>query len=420
MTTTSQPTITGQATNAFDVERIRRDFPILSREVHGKPLVYLDNAATTQKPQCVIDALTTYYSEYNANIHRGVHALSVAATEAYEGARLKIQRFINAGRPEEIVYVRSATEAINLVAQTWGVENIAAGDEIIITGMEHHSNIVPWQMLCAKQGARLRVVPLNDNGELELDEYERMLSPKVKLVAAAHVSNALGTVNPVERLVELAHAQGAVVLLDGAQAVPHAAVDVQAIGCDFYALSSHKVFGPTGVGALYAKYDLLTKMPPYQGGGDMIASVTFENTIYNDVPHKFEAGTPNIADAIGFGAAIDYVTAVGMDAIAAHERDLLEYATEVLSSIPEVRFIGTAKARAAVVSFVIEGVHPHDAGTILDLQGVAVRAGHHCAQPVMLRFKVPATVRASMAFYNTRSEIDALATAVRCVVEKFN
>ena len=403
----------------IDLDRIRADFPILHRTVNDRALVYLDNAATAQKPWAVLEALRTYYETENANIHRGVHFLSVRATEAYEAARCKVQRFIGAARPEEMVFVRGATEAVNLVAQTYGRANVGTGDEILISTMEHHSNIVPWQMLCEQTGAQLKVVPINDAGELLLDEYERMLNSRTKLVAITHVSNALGTINPVAEVVKLAHARGVPVLLDGAQAAPHLPIDVQQIGCDFYAITGHKMFGPTGIGALYARYDLLDTMPPYQGGGEMIASVSFDKTVYNAVPHKFEAGTPNIAGAIGLGAAIDYMTEIGHDAIMAHEHDLLTYVTAALESIPDVRLIGTAKEKAAVVSFVVQGVHPHDVGTILDQEGIAVRTGHHCAQPVMQRYGVVATARASFALYNTRAEVDALVGAIRKVVEVF-
>ncbi len=403
----------------FDVDRIREDFPILRTRLDGPQLVYLDNAATSQKPRLVIDAVSDYYANTNANIHRGVHRLSVQATDAYENARGKIQRFIGAERREEIVFVRGTTEAVNLIAQTFGRTHIDRDDEVIISTMEHHSNIVPWQLLCEERGARLRVVPINDDGEFLLDEYENLLNDRTKLVAVTHIANALGTINPVERIVELAHARGVRVLIDGAQAVPHTEVDVRRIDCDFYAFSAHKMFGPTGVGALYGKLDLLESLPPYQSGGDMIKSVTFEKTIYNDLPHRLEAGTPNIAGAIGFGAAVDYLTAIGMDNIASYEDDLLRYGTKVLSAIPEVRLIGTAREKASVLSFVLEGIHPHDVGTILDQRGVAVRTGHHCSQPVMQRFKVPATARASLALYNTRSEIDALATGLRQVIEVF-
>ena len=404
-------------THDLDVDRIRGEFPILQQTVNGRPLVYLDNAATTQKPRCVIDAVRNYYAKDNANIHRGVHELSVRATQAYERARESVQRLIGAARSEEIIFVRGTTEAINLVAQTYGRSRLTVGDEIVITGLEHHSNIVPWQMVCEQTGAKLRVVPIDDAGEVPLDAFEKTLNPRTRLVAIAHVSNALGTINPIETMIELAHRQGAVVLIDGAQAVSHLRVDVRALDCDFYAFSSHKLFGPTGVGVLYGKYDLLDSLPPYQGGGDMIRTVTFEKTTYNDLPYRFEAGTPNIAGGIGLGAAIDYVSQVGLDAIGRYEQALLTYATQALSAIPEVRLIGTAAHKASVLSFVIDGIHPHDLGTILDQQGIAVRTGHHCAQPVMQHFGVPATTRASIAFYNTRAEIDALAAGVRDVIE---
>ena len=403
----------------FDVQRVRANFPALHQQVHGHPLVYLDNAATTHKPQTVIDALRKFYEQDNSNIHRGVHTLSVRATEAYEQSRRKVQDLIHAARPEEIVFVRGATEAINLVAQTYGRTHASAGDEILISGMEHHSNIVPWQILCEQTGARLRVIPLTDRGEIVLDEYERLLGPRTKLVALAHVSNALGTINPIAQMIGVAHERGIPVLIDGAQAVPHLPVDVRKLDCDFYAFSGHKLFGPTGIGVLYGKHALLEAMPPYQGGGDMISSVTFEKTIYNRVPYKFEAGTPHVAGGIGLGAAIDYVNQVGLAAIAAYEEQLLHYATAALTAMPEVRLIGTAPHKAAVLSFVIAGVHPHDAGTVFDELGIAIRTGHHCAQPVMERFNVPATCRASLAFYNTTAEIDALVAGVRHVLDVF-
>ncbi len=405
---------------ALDVERLRRDFPILGKTINGKPLVYLDNAATTQKPRVVIDAVSGYYESINANIHRGVHRLSVEATEAYERARGKVQRFIGAARPEEIIFTRSATEAINLVAQAYGRSTLRTGDEIIVSGMEHHSNIVPWQMLCEQVGAVLRVVPFSDAGELCLDEYEKLLGPRTRFVAMVHVSNALGTINPVGRIIDLAHSRGIPVLLDGAQAAPHLPIDVGALDCDFFALSGHKMFGPTGVGVLYGKHDLLESMPPYQGGGDMILSVTFEKTIYNKLPHKFEAGTPDIAGVVGFGATIDYLNEIGMEQIADYEQGLLEYATQVVSAIPQVRLIGTAREKASVLSFVVEGIHPHDVGTILDQEGIAIRTGHHCAQPVMEHYGVTATARASLSFYNTRAEIDTLAEGIRKAVEIFD
>jgi cysteine desulfurase/selenocysteine lyase len=404
---------------AFDVARIREDFPILAQQVHGKPLVYLDNAATTQKPEAVIDAVSRYYAMDNANVHRGLHQLSERATEAYEGARRKIQRFINAADVREIIFVRGSTEGINLVAQSYGRAHLGAGDEILITAMEHHSNIVPWQMLCEEKGARLRVAPIDDDGELLMEDYERLLTPKTKLVAAAHVSNALGTVNPIRRLIELAHRNNIPVLVDGAQAAPHIKIDVRGLDADFYVFSSHKVFGPTGMGVLYGKARLLEVMPPYQGGGDMILAVTFEKTTYNALPYKFEAGTPHIAGAIGMGAAIDYVEGIGLDAIAAYEKDLLAYATAKVSAIEGVRIIGTAKEKTGVISFVMDGAHAHDVGTILDQEGVAIRTGHHCAMPIMERFGVPATARASLAFYNTKEEIDALVAAMRKVREVF-
>ena len=403
----------------FDVERIRRDFPVLSRLVHGKPLIYLDNAATSQKPQVVIDTLTRYYAEENSNVHRGVHFLSERATQAYEGARANVQRFLNAADAREIIFVRGATEGINLVAQSYGRTHMRAGDEIIISAMEHHSNIVPWQMLCEEKGAVLRVIPINEDGEVLLDEYERLLNPRTKFVALGHVSNALGTINPVKQMIEMAHGWGVPVLIDGAQAAPHLPVDVQELDCDFYVFSGHKVLGPTGIGILYGKADLLEEMPPYQGGGDMILSVTFEKTRYNTLPYKFEAGTPHIAGVIGLGAAIDYLRGVGLDRIAAYEQELLAYGTNALSTVPGLRLIGTAKEKAGVLSFVLEGVHAHDLGTILDREGIAIRAGHHCAMPVMQRFGVPATARASLAFYNTRAELEALGRAIPKAIEMF-
>jgi cysteine desulfurase / selenocysteine lyase len=392
---------------------IRADFPILQRRVHGKPLVYLDNAATTQKPQAVIDRLGRYYEEENANIHRGVHALSVDATNAYDLARDRVRWFINAAESREIVFVRGTTEAINLVAATFGRARVAAGDEIVISHMEHHSNIVPWQILCEEKGASLRVIPITDAGELRLDEYERLLGPRTRLVAVTHVSNALGTINPVESIVRTAHDRGIPVLVDGAQAVAHMRVDVQAMGCDFYVFSGHKVFGPTGIGVLYGRGPLLDAMPPYEGGGEMIRTVTFERTLYKNAPDRFEAGTPNIAGAIGLAAAIDYLAAVDLDRVAAHEQDLLGYGTEALADIAGLRLTGTAPHKAGILAFVIEDIHPHDLGTILDRDGIAVRAGHHCCQPLMARLGVPATVRASLALYNTREEIDALASSLR-------
>ncbi|MBX3279574.1 MAG: cysteine desulfurase [Acidobacteria bacterium] len=401
----------------FDIGRVRADFPILRREVYGRPLIYLDNAATSQKPQSVIERIERYYREENANIHRGVHYLSQLATREYESARVKIKRFINAGDAHEIIFTRGTTEGINLVAFSYGRKHVREGDEVIISAMEHHSNIVPWQMLCEYTGAKLRVIPINDDGELIMDEYARMLGPRTKIVAVNHISNALGTVNPVKRIVEMAHSQDVPVLIDGAQAAPHLAVDVRDLDCDFYVFSGHKMCGPTGVGALYGKTEWLNTLPPWQGGGDMIASVDFDKTTYNALPYKFEAGTPNIAGGIGLGAAIDYLTGIGLDRIAAYEHELLDYATETIGAINGVRIIGTAREKASVLSFTLAGIHPHDIGTILDQEGIAVRAGHHCAQPVMKRFKVPATVRASFAFYNTKAEIDALAEGIHRVVE---
>jgi cysteine desulfurase / selenocysteine lyase len=403
----------------LDVERIRADFPILQQKVHGKPLVYLDNAATSQKPQSVLDALQHFYTADCSNIHRGVHLLSERATAAYEAGREKVKGFINAARAREVVFVRGTTEAINLVAYTFGRQRLKPGDEILVTAMEHHSNIVPWQILC-ETGSKLRVAPINDAGELLLDRFEELLTARVRLVCVAHVSNALGTVNPVPEVIRMSHDRGIPVLVDGAQAAPHMRVDVQDLDCDFYAFSGHKVYGPTGIGVLYGKAALLEAMPPFHGGGDMIRSVTFEETLYNDIPYKFEGGTPHIAGVIGLGAAIDYVSGVGMDRIAAHEHDLLAYGTRVLSGIPGLRLIGTARQKAGVLSFILEGIHPHDAGTILDQEGIAVRTGHHCAQPVMERFGIPATTRASFGLYNTREEIDALGAGIRKVKEIFS
>ena len=412
--------VSGKPGKTFDVDRIRQDFPILKQRVHGKPLVYLDNAATSQKPQVVIDALSRYYSEVNSNVHRGVHALSEQATQEFEAARGKVKEFLNASEDCEIIFVRGTTEAINLVANSYGRTHIGEGDEIVISTMEHHSNIVPWQILCQERGAHLRVIPINDDGELLMDEYEKLLGPRTKLVAVVHVSNSLGTHNPIEQIVELAHSQGVPVLVDGAQAVPHMAVDVQNIGCDFYAFSGHKLYGPTGTGVLYGRRELLEEMPPYQGGGDMIRSVTFEKTIYNTLPFKFEAGTPNIAGAIGMGVAIDYVKGIGLDQICAYEHELLRYGTQRLSTISSLRPIGTAREKAGILSFVLEGIHAHDVGTILDAEGIAIRTGHHCTQPVMRRFELPATARASLAFYNTKADIDALVRGIDQVIEVFS
>ena len=402
---------------SLDVEAIRADFPALREPVHGRTLVYLDNAATTQKPESVINAISDYYRHDNANIHRGVHLLAQRATDAFEQTRSKVQRFLNAADAREIVFVRGATESINLVAQTYGRTHVGPGDEILITAMEHHSNIVPWQILCEQSGARLRVAPIDDRGELRLDEFEKLLGPRTKLVAMAHVSNALGTVNPVRFVIHLAHTQSIPVLVDGAQSAPHLRVDVQDLDCDFYVFSGHKLYGPTGIGVLYGKAALLEAMPPYQGGGDMIRSVTFEKTLYNDVPHKFEAGTPDIAGVIGLGAAIDYVNNLGLDAISSHEDEVLKYATKKVEAIPDVRLVGTAREKVGVLSFVMKDIHPHDIGTVLDQEGIAVRTGHHCAQPVMDRFGVPATVRASFALYNTKYEIDALIDGIDKVKE---
>jgi len=404
----------------FDVEKVRGDFPILAQKVHGKPLVYLDNAATTQKPTSVLNSLMRFYLTECSNIHRGVHQLSEAATQEYEKAREAVRRYVNAGSCAEIIFVRSATEGINLVAQTFGRTRVNAGDEILISAMEHHSNIVPWQMLCQEKGATLRIVPINEAGELIFEAFEKLLGPRTRLVAVAHVSNSLGTVNPVDRIIEAAHKRNIPVLLDGAQAIQHLPVDVSDLDCDFYAFSGHKIYGPTGVGVLYGKSELLEAMPPYQGGGDMIASVTFEKTIYNKLPYKFEAGTPHIAGVIGLGAAIDYVSRLGLEKIAAYEHELLSYATEAIVRMPGIRVIGTAANKASVLSFTLEGVHPHDIGTILDQEGIAIRTGHHCAQPVMEFFGVPATARASLAFYNTRDEIDALIAGIRKVKEVFS
>jgi len=403
----------------LDIARIRADFPILRQRVHGKSLVYLDNAASVQKPKAVIDAISECYSGYYANIHRGVHLLSERSTIAYEKAREKVRTFLNAASVQEIIFTRNTTESINLVANSFGGQVIKAGDEILITGMEHHSNIVPWQLLCERTGAKLKVAPFTDAGELILEEYERLLDGPVKLVAFVHLSNALGTLNPAKQLIAMAHARGIPVLVDGAQSVPHLAVNVQELDCEFYAFSAHKIYGPSGVGVLYGKKALLEAMPPYQGGGDMIRLVTFEKTDYADLPNKFEAGTPNIADVIGLGAALDWLNAIGLGAVAAHEHALLDYATGQLSEIPGLKIMGTARDKAALVAFTMQGIHPHDIGTILDREGVAIRAGHHCAQPVMQRYGVPATARASFAIYNTRDEVDVLVAALWKVKELF-
>lgn len=398
--------------SGLDMERLREDFPILKRKVWGKPLVYLDNAATTQKPRAVIEAVRRYYTTSNANVHRGVHDLSERATREYEEARARAARFLNAGDDREIVFVRGTTEAINLVAQSFARPLLRRGDEVLITVMEHHSNIVPWQMVCANTGATLKVVPVNDAGELDLAAYREHLSPSTRLVAVTHVSNALGTVNPVREMIGMAREKNIPVLVDGAQAAPHMKVDVRDLGCDFYAFSGHKVYGPTGIGVLYGKREHLEAMPPYQGGGDMILRVTFEKTTYNEIPYKFEAGTPNIAGAIGLSAALGYLEGIGQDAVAAHEQELLDYATEMVGKVPGVRLVGTAREKAGILSFVLEGVHPHDLGTVLDHEGVAIRSGHHCAMPLMDALGLPATARASFGMYNTRAEVDALVEGI--------
>jgi cysteine desulfurase/selenocysteine lyase len=403
----------------FDVKRIREDFPILSRTMRGRPLVFLDSAASAQKPRAVLDAITDLYSNHYANIHRGLYELSETATRLHEQARAKVQALLHAADSREIVFTRNATEAINLVAQSYARHQLGAGDEILITCMEHHANIVPWQMICEEKGARLRVAPISDAGELLQDHLEALIGPRTRLLAVTHLSNVLGTINPVRRIIEVAHARGVPVLVDGAQAVPRLAVDVQELDCDFYVFSGHKLYGPSGIGALYARADLLEVMPPYQGGGEMISSVSFEKTTYNEIPYKFEAGTPDIAGAIGLAAAIDYVEAIGLDRIAAHEHALLAYGTKLLSAIPEVRLIGTAREKTGVLSFVVEGIHPHDVGTILDGEGIAIRAGHHCAQPLMDRLGLPATARASLGLYNDQSDLDRLAEGIRKVVEIF-
>jgi len=418
--TANAPGTSPNPLSSLDVARIREDFPLLRQTVNGHPLVYLDNAATSQKPQVVIDSLVNYYTTENSNVHRGVHTLSQMATEDYEGSRGKIRRLLNAEKDEEIIFVRGTTEGINLVAQTFGRQNIGQGDEIIISCLEHHSNIVPWQMICEERGAVLKVVPINDDGELMMEEYEAMLGPRTKLVSMLQISNALGTINPAKQVVALAHSRGVPVLLDGAQAAPHMPVDVRDLDCDFYVFSGHKLYGPTGIGVLYGKADMLNAMPPFQGGGDMIKSVTFEKTLYNDLPYKFEAGTPNIAGAIGLGAAVDYVTEIGLDRISDYEQGLLDYGTECLSSIEGLRLIGTAAHKAAILSFVMDKAHPHDIGTILDSQGVAIRTGHHCTQPLMDRLGITATARASMSFYNTKAEVDELVKGIDRVIEVFS
>ena len=407
-------------TEGFDVEKIREDFPILHQEVNGKPLVYLDNAATSQKPKSVIDSIEKYYRGYNSNIHRGVHTLSENATEAYESARIKVRDFIHANSTKEIVFVRGATEAINLVAQSFGRNTLGSKDEIIITELEHHANIVPWQLLSQQTGAKLKYVPINDNGELVESEYKKLLNEKTRIVAVGHISNALGTINPIENMINLAHEYGAKVLIDGAQATSHTSVDVKKLDCDFYVFSGHKLFGPTGIGVLYGKEDLLEKMPPYQGGGDMIKMVTMKETQYNELPHKFEAGTPNISGVIGLGAAIDYVNKIGLENIGNHEKQLLDYANQMASEINELKFIGTAKNKTSILSFTLDGIHPHDVGTILNNEGIAIRTGHHCAMPVMEYFQIPATSRASFSFYNTHAEVDVLIEGINKCSKVFN
>ena len=403
----------------YDVEKVRADFPLLHRLVNGKPLTYLDSANTTQKPQSVIDAVTDFYTTYNANIHRASHLLGEMATRAYEEARVKVKTFLHAADAHEIIYVRNATEGINLVAQTYGRRNIHAGDEIIVSTMEHHANIIPWQMLCAETGANLKVIPINDAGELLLDEYAKLLSERTKFVSIVHMSNALGTVNPIKEVIEMAHAQGVPVLVDAAQSAYHMPLDVQELDCDFLVFSGHKLYGPTGIGVLYGKRALLEEMPPWQGGGDMIATVTFEVTTFNDIPYKFEAGTPHIDGAIGLGAAIDYLTTLGMSRILAYENELMAYGTQALTEVPGLRMIGTARAKASVYSFVLDGIHPYDVGTVLDQEGIAIRTGQHCAHPVLQRFGVPATVRASLGLYNTRDEIDTLVRGLHTAREIF-
>ena len=407
-------------TEGFDVEKIREDFPILHQEINGKPLVYLDNAATSQKPKSVIDSIEKYYRGYNSNIHRGVHTLSENATEAYESARIKVRDFIHANSTKEIVFVRGATEAINLVAQSFGRNTLGSEDEIIITELEHHANIVPWQLLSQQTGAKLKYVPINDNGELVESEYKKLLNEKTRIVAVGHISNALGTINPIENMINLAHKYGAKVLIDGAQATSHTSVDVKKLDCDFYVFSGHKLFGPTGIGVLYGKEDLLEKMPPYQGGGDMIKMVTMKETQYNELPHKFEAGTPNISGVIGLGAAIDYVNKIGLENIGNHEKQLLDYANQMASEITELKFIGTAKNKTSILSFTLDGIHPHDVGTILNNEGIAIRTGHHCAMPVMEYFQIPATSRASFSFYNTHAEVDVLIEGINKCSKVFN
>jgi cysteine desulfurase/selenocysteine lyase len=405
--------------SGFDVQRVRADFPILRQEVRGRPLVYLDSAATSQKPQAVIDAIVRFYQHDNANVHRGVHVLSERATEAYEGARETVRRFINARDAKEIIFVRGTTEAINLVAQTYGRKHLGPGDEVLITHIEHHANIVPWRMLCEQTGASLKVIPVDERGELKLDAADALMTERTRILAVTHVSNALGTVNPVKELTRRAHAKGIPVLVDGAQAVTHFPVDVQDLGCDFYAFSGHKMFGPTGIGVLYGRLERLEPLPPYQGGGDMILSVTMEKVTYNRVPHRFEAGTPDLAGAVGLAAAMRYLEDLGMASVAAHDQELLAYATKALESVPGLRLVGTAREKSAVLSFMLADIHPHDVGTILDREGICIRTGHHCAQPVMQHFKVPATSRASLALYNTTEDVDALVRGLHKVLEVF-
>ncbi len=409
----------GAGHNRFDVQSVRADFPILHQEVHGRPLVYLDNGATSQKPRHVIEAVSRYYERDNANVHRGVHALSERATEAYEGARRRVARFVNAGDVHEVVFTRGTTEGINLVAQAWGRERLEPGDEVVISTMEHHSNIVPWQLLCQQTGAVLKVIPITPEGELDMDAFHGLLGPRTRIVSVVHLSNALGTINPVVEIVRAAHEAGALALLDGAQAVQHFPVDVQALGCDFYAFSGHKIFGPTGIGALWARRELLDEMAPYQGGGEMIRTVSFEGSTWNDVPHKFEAGTPNIAGAVGMAAAMDYLGTLDVDGVAAHEADVLAYATRSLSSVDGLRIVGTAPRKGAIVSFVMDDIHAHDIGTIVDSQGVAIRVGHHCTMPLHEHYGYAATARASFALYNTREEVDALVKALWKTREMF-
>jgi cysteine desulfurase/selenocysteine lyase len=412
-------TVIAVSPKKYDVNKIREDFPILMKKVHGKNLVYLDNAATTQKPNYVIDKVNEYYTTMNANIHRGVHALSQEATEAFEGARIQIKQFINALGKNQIIFTRGTTEAINLVASSYGRANIKEGDEIIISHMEHHSNIVPWQLLCKEKNAKLKVIPVNDDGELVHEEFEKLVNKRTKFISVVYVSNSLGTINPVKDIISYAHQFSIPVLVDAAQAVNHIKVDVQDLDCDFLAFSGHKIYGPTGIGALYGKVEFLESMPPYQGGGDMISKVTFEETTYNELPHKFEAGTPDIAGAIGLGAAIEYVSKIGLDRIKEHENKLLEYATRQIAEVPGLRIIGTAKEKTSVLSFVLENIHPHDIGTFLDFEGVAIRTGHHCTQPLMQRYNIPATSRASFAMYNTKEEVDVLVSGLKKIIEVF-